>query len=183
MLKQNTEFKSTRREVSSPGFTLIELLLVITLIALIGGIVVPRFRAVPAKKTFLQQFNALLQLGYNHAITTQKKVRLFFDFKKKMVTLEEEDRTTASSDSYKPVTIPYLKTTITWPEEFIVQSFYINEKVDPGAITTIYFIIMPQGLSQRVTINIQDTRTDDVFALVVNPFLVQATLYDEVQKV
>jgi type II secretory pathway pseudopilin PulG len=167
------------------AFSLFELVIVIAIIALVTTIVVPRIS--PKKelrKEFMRQLNILLEVAYNHAQISGKIQRLYFDFIKQTVTLEEEqkERTASGERLYKPVSLGSMKTSLTWPEKFALQSFYVNEKVDLGVINNIYFIIMPNGLSQRVVINIQDIERNEIFAYILNPYTLQFKEYDEMQK-
>ena len=170
-------------KTSNPGFSLLEIMVVVAIIALLAAVAIPRIRKPRASEVFIKQLNALCELAYSQAVTSGKLQRIFFDFTKKTVTLESESgKNTAGEIVYKPAAIAHLKTTIEWPDEFQLQSFYINEKVDIGSVTTIYFIIMPHGLAQRVTINIFDQKNNNTFALVLNPFLVRFEVYDDAQK-
>lgn len=178
------ENKLEVRRIEAPGFSLIEMVIALALLAFLASLVFPRITKPPIRETFIKQLNSLLVLAYNHAIMSGKAQRLFFDFKKRTITIEEATGgKKLGQDEFTPVTVEHLKTSIEWPESFALQSFYINEKFDAGIINTIYFMIMPQGYAQRVTINIQDTRDETSFALVLNPFLVQFVMYDEFQKV
>ena len=168
----------------SSGFSLIELIVVVAIVAIIATIALPRLKKPDVRVVFLKKLNALTELGYTQALATGQMQRLFFDFTKKTVTLEsaQQERSAAGEVVYKPTNINYLKTAIEWPQEFELRSFYINEKVDPGTITTIYFIIMPQGFTQRVVITILDTVKDDTFIVVLNPFYAQFEVQDEASK-
>lgn len=170
-------------KIANAGFSLLEIMVVLVILALLARVAIPRIKKPDAKAVFIQQLNALCELGYNQAVTTGKLQRIFFDFTKKTVTLESETEKNAAGEVvYKKASVTHLKTTIEWPETFELLSFYINEKVDVGSISTIYFVIMPHGFAQRVTINIFDQKSTSTFALVLNPFLVHFEVYDDAQK-
>jgi prepilin-type N-terminal cleavage/methylation domain-containing protein len=64
------------------GFTLIELTVVILILGLIYGIVVPKFEDITGLKikAVAMKVAAFVNLGYNEAVSKNKKIRLVFDF-------------------------------------------------------------------------------------------------------
>lgn len=164
----------------APGFTLLELMVVVLIIALAASVVIPRFKRPVTKDQFVQRLSLLAQIGRNQAMVTNKQHRIWFDIKQKTVTLERETGEKKASGElvFQQVPAQYTKTVIAWPEELELVSFAINEKVDRGDIRTVYFMIMPGGLTQRVTIALRDATTDDVFSMIINPFTGRFTVQE-----
>jgi prepilin-type N-terminal cleavage/methylation domain-containing protein len=176
---------------SNNGFTFIELVVVIMILGIVATMVVPNLqKRLPGykRKAFVNELNTLLALGWQNALSSQKVNRVFFDFKKRIVKLEEEETgATPDKASYKPVTQAYRKTWYEWPEAIEIKNFIIDGVDEFGRdreVLTIWFYIVPEGLTQEVIINILDTsQTPDIaLGLVLNPFTAQLKEYGTFQK-
>lgn len=175
------------------GFTLIELLVVIFLIGLMTTLVfinVRRTYPEDERKAFFAKLNSLVQFGWQQALVTSKVHRMVFDIDENSVKLE---RATDKQGEYEPVETQYIETTLEWPSTLEIQQFFIER--NPDEITalagkqdrSVWFFIVPDGLTQEVTINILDY--NDVnereepaqVSLVLNPFSAQFSIYDAFQ--
>jgi prepilin-type N-terminal cleavage/methylation domain-containing protein len=177
---------------SKQGFSLLEIMVVILLLGIVATIVVPNLQQrVPGhkRKAFISELNTLLALGWQQAFVTQKIHRIYFDVVDRIVKLESEEPGPVEKEVvYKPVIQTYRTSSYEWPEEITIKNFYIDgidELNQPERNTTsVWFYIMPEGLSQAVVINIEDTSQSQPIrlGLVLNPFTVQLKEYDTFQK-
>ena len=148
------------------GFTLIEIVVAIAIIGFMAAIVVPNMLGPTAKaerKSFIAKLNGLLFLGWQQALITHKIHRVAFDIAHKKVYLEVvENVDSADKSNAAQVKIDYQATSIEWPEQFEVKNFYIEGTDEVKAVSNktkeeYWFYIMPDGLSQDITINLFDT--------------------------
>ncbi len=178
------------------GFTIIELLIVIAIIGIImsvAGVNVFGRSALAQRKAFVASLNKLLATGWDAAIKSRTIHIVRFDAKERFVRLES----VVSFDSQgkpktKPVTGQYADAVMDIPEQFEIKNFVINgtDAVAEwhGNLKDVYFYIMPDGMSQEVTINmldtsgVQDNKPPHPMGLVLNPFSVQFDVYDALQK-
>ncbi len=174
------------------GFSLLEIMVVILLLGIVATIVIPNLQQrVPGhkRKAFISELNTLMALGWQDALASQKIIRVFFDVEKRVVSLEsEEPGASAGEVMYKPITQTYRANSYEWPEQIEIKNFFIDgndELNQPERKTSsMWFYIMPEGLSQNVIINVEDTsQTQPIrLGLVLNPFTVQLKEYDTFQK-
>ncbi len=178
------------------GFTLIELLVAMLLVGIIATILVPNlFLARTARyerDQFVARLNSLISTGLQQSILERTVHSLEFNFKKRKVTLKRSPFKGAKADDFK--TIPGLGKDgyYQWPEQFEIKQFIIegNDIMKAFArkeTSEAWFFIVPDGLTQEVTINLLDTK-DTIegeprkVGLVLNPFTAQLKMYDEFQK-
>lgn len=174
------------------GFSLLEIMVVILLLGIVATIVIPNLQQrIPGhkRKAFISELNTLMALGWQDALASQKTIRVFFDIDKRVVSLESEERRKSSDEVvYKPLLQAYRSNSYEWPDQIEIKNFYIDsldELNQPDRKTSsLWFYIMPEGLSQNVIINIEDTsQTPPIrLGLVLNPFTVQLKEYDTFQK-
>jgi len=168
------------------GFTLIELLVVILIIGVIGSIVAPRLAprtARAVREQFIAQLNSMLRAALTQTIVTQTLHQIYWDLEHRHVEIRKHtggyDR--AGDPECKTVLIPYGVQQVTIPERFIVKQFSIegvNEVSGSRALKQVWFYIVPDGVSQQVTIVFADTHEDvstgeKKLTLMLNPFTVQ----------
>lgn len=177
---------------SRTGFTLIELLVVILIIGVIGSIVAPRLAPRTAKaerEQFVAQLNSLLRAALTQALVTQTLQQVFWDLEKRTIEIRKHtgayDR--AGDPECKPIHIPYGAQNVSIPERFIIKQFSIegvNELAGSRKLKQVWFYIVPDGVSQQVTVVFADTHEDvskeeKKLTLVLNPFTVQ---YEELRE-
>lgn len=179
------------------GFTLIEVVVALAIIALVATAIAPTFirRTRLDRVEFVKKLAALSQLGWQQALVTRKLHRLYFDFKKRTVTLEvATDQKEADGEPVcEPLKRFYITTTIAIPSQLEIMQF-INEGFDDmsgftgKATAATWFYIMPDGITQHVTINMLDkqdlleNKEPRQVGLVLNPFSARFDVYDTFQK-
>jgi prepilin-type N-terminal cleavage/methylation domain-containing protein len=177
------------------GFTLIELVVAIAIIGFMATVIVPNLTgpsAATERKSFVAAINSLLFIGWQQALITHQIHAATFNLSKKQVYLETvQNIDNPNNPKTSPVKLPYQSTSITWPEQFDIQSFYIegtDEKMRAAGQNVFFFYIMPDGIAQDVVINLFDTKdvlpdkSPRPIGLILNPFSVQLKEYDTFQK-
>jgi prepilin-type N-terminal cleavage/methylation domain-containing protein len=175
------------------GFSLIELMIAITIMAMMMAAIVPLMQQRPGyqRKEFVARLNALVQFGWQQAVITHQVHRVMFNAKDRTAFVE---RNAAKSTSGKLIFEPINDSlaTTNWGSDIVIRQFIIEGfdemKRFAGKNTeTIWFYIVPNGMTQQVTINGVD-KEDMVdgrgrqFGLVLNPFMAQFKEYDTFQK-
>ncbi|MEX0848690.1 MAG: prepilin-type N-terminal cleavage/methylation domain-containing protein [Candidatus Dependentiae bacterium] len=180
------------------GFTLLEILIAIAIVAVMAIVVVPnvgRKKPGAERKAFVAKLNALTQLAWQNALAQNRLYRVLFDFKNKIVSVEQEtnQKDAQGQPKFEQTRITYLDTQIEWPEHLQIKNFFIEgfdeSKRFVGRDTgETWFFVVPDGMTQRVTINIADT-VDRLtngrprkIGLVLNPFNAQFKTYDTFKK-
>ncbi len=170
----------------SKGFTLIELLIVILIIGLMGSVLAPRLAPRTAKQekdAFIASLNGLARVALTQAITTQKLHQIFWDLEHRTVEIRKHtgEYDKAGDPECKPVRIPYGTPPVHIPERFIMKQFSIegiNELAGNRNTKQVWFYIVPDGISQQVSIMMVDTHedvdeADKKVTLELNPFTVR----------
>lgn len=177
------------------GFTFIELVVVLLIIGIMGTVLVPYLGGGKQKadmRSFVSQFNELLQGAWRNALQTRHIQKVKVDFKNNVITLTErvEKGATQRDDVFIAVKGLVTPTTITIPDGCTFVNFYIEGKDEMARETRsedAWFFIMPDGIAQLVVINLKlqvdDQRAGiEIAGLVLNPFTAQFEYYDEWQK-
>lgn len=178
------------------GFTLIEILIAITIIAFMAAAIAPFIRFRPPgyeRNNFVIRLNALMQLGLQQAIVTGKVHRIVFDIKNRIMRIEKDATTNpqAKKQFFEPLKNMMVDTTLKIPNAIEIKQFWLEgfdemSRFAGGKTTSVWFYIIPDGMTQRVTINILDkeesTARPQTYGLVLNPFTAQFKVYDDFQR-
>jgi type II secretory pathway pseudopilin PulG len=182
---------------NNAGFMLMELLIAMAIIALITAVGLPSIRkSLPRyeRQTFIARLNALTQLGWQKTIALHKMSRISFNLAQKKVTLaiatDEIDRET-KEPKFKPLKSSYLSHSFTIPDSIKIRQLFVEgfdemKRSTGGKTEETWFYIIPNGLTQQVTINCVDVK-DRIqnkpreIGLVLNPFNAQFKIYDTFQ--
>ena len=166
------------------GFTFFEVIIALLVLAIIGGVIVPRLRHNnPAAdvQIFSSNLNSLIFKAANLALISRSVYKVVFDFKKRISWLEKCVVDKKSDKNIK-------SENIFWPENIDIVEFYINgtdeckKYYNAGGIETTWIYIVPDGMVQPAIINLFDRseeKEDKKFSMVLNPFSLQFKVYDE----
>ena len=177
------------------GIALFELIIALFIIAIVGGVLLPRLRhKTPAeeRKEFVASLNALLLVTRQNALITQRLHKIVFDFEKRKCFSEVQLLPGETKDKLK-----HIKELVTqlphWPESIDIVQFFIKGEDEIkkfptlDAVEKIWFYMIPDGLVQPVIINMlgrqQNGEEEGVkISLVLNPFRAYFKVYDEFKK-
>ena len=180
--------------INKSGVSFIEILVILLIIGLITSFVIPSYLKKQAKSTkqqFYTEFETLIQQTLTNAIVTNKVHQIFFDIKEHKIIIKSYNQSKPEPDKHKkfsPASLDSFPTSTNISPDLVIRNFFINgrDEFESGInIDTVYFYIMPDGTSQSVIINIEDTQTtsqQNKFAIVINPFYCQIKEYDAFQK-
>jgi hypothetical protein len=142
------------------------------------------------REQFIARLNAITQFAWQQAIAQHKLHTVEFDFEKRRVHIEVADDVQPKKGELKkkPIT-DRLGTSFVWPAQLEIKQFFIEHvnEMSGRKIKSAYFVIMPQGLTQEVIINLFDIK-DTIdnrprkVGLVLNPFSAQFSVYDTFQE-
>ncbi len=183
---------------SKSGFTLIEILIAFALLGILMSVIAPNFKNLLPRRereAFISKLNALSRTAWQRALIERKVFKVSFDLKKNLFWIEASTgKTKDGQPEFAPVKGAYVKTSVDVPKNIEVKNFIIegyDEMAKRGGKLTEFegwFYIMPDGLTQTVTINFVDTKQKNAagkprqFGLVLNPFNAQFKTYDSFQK-
>lgn len=139
--------------------------------ALMAAIVVPNlgiFKKQQANNQFISSLNYVTQLAWDNGANTGFMQRVVFDFNDKKIKLEQD-----SGSGYKPLEKEFLDSQMPLGD-IEIQNIYINGfdefKLKTGELKkdTVWFYVVPNGLTQEVTINYD--AGDKQKHLILDPF-------------
>lgn len=169
------------------AFSILELIFVVAIMGLMATIFIPNlawYKKKELDKQFISGINYLTQLGWDRATLTNTNHRILFDFNNQTISLEKQN-----GENYQKLDDTYFDTEVEF-NGIDVKNFFINGidemvlKGDEIKKDTIWFYIVPNGITQNVTINYDfdfDQRTTEN-SLVINPFLAKFSWMPEYAK-
>lgn len=172
-------------------------MVVIAIIGIISAVVVPnigQFLPRYNREQVISRLNALVQLGWQRALSSHKLHRVTFDMAKHRVTLEGETPQKKDGQAvFAPLGTSLLASGFEWPRELEIKQFFIEGFDEMSRFAgnrktaEIWFYIIPNGLTQEVIINITDTaqtggKTPRQIGLVLNPFRAEFEVHDAFAK-
>ena len=176
------------------GFALIELLIAIAIIGVMTAAVVPfmqRMQTGHERKRFIARVNSLTQTAWQQAIITGVVHRILFKPIERTAVVERDVTKSPLSKEldFEPIAVE--SASMSWPASIEIRQFIIagvdEMKRADGRTKKVWFYVIPDGITQAVTINgvDKDEQVENKprqFGLVLNPFLAQFKVYDAFQK-
>jgi len=168
------------------GFTFIEILIVLLIVALFISIAAPRLRIRGTDRIdeTIEQLNRLTRAAFVRAIVTGKVHRVVISMGEPAemrleVATEQDGAGQRTFELAKPV---ITDTRYTWDSAISIKNLYIKTIDEArGGLQKAWFFVMPIGISQEIIINLVDDENRQQRGIVLNPFSVKFTVYDEFQ--
>ncbi len=170
-----------KHSFTKPGFSLLEIIVAMAIVAVMAT-QIPRLTRINynQQEKFVADLNMLARNAYSHALVSGRPTQLFFDFesqiKKVTIRVESDKKAGAENKSvFETVQSDYGNDSLVWNDNFEVEKFIIDGKDEAsgGKLKTVWFYIMPDGLSQQVTLVLRDEAVGKPLELELNPFFVQ----------
>ena len=178
-----------------PGLSLIELLIAIAIVGFMMASLVPMLQQREPgyeRKQFVARLNALMHFAWEQAVITNAVHRVLFDFKERKAFVEKDVTKSPLEKALEFEKSKGMGAEITWPETFVIRQFIVEgfdemKRFAGRGAETSWFYIIPDGMTQQVTINgvDKDERINgkpSEFGLVLNPYMAQFKGYDAYQK-
>ncbi len=176
------------------GFSLLELLIVIAILGVISASFFSLIRKTSyEREQFIARLNQLAAQAWQQSILTNKIHRLLFNTTKRTIVIEQatEKKDRKGFPVFKPLKQQLTSPSYTWPSSIQLKQFILEGKDELSAIGgkgTIWFAIVPEGISQEVIINGVDTKDRVLgkprqFGLVFNPFSSEFKEYNAFQSI
>lgn len=173
-------------------------MVVIALIAFLSAFIMPNFRGLlgrSERKEFVTKLNQLMAFAWRNAIETNMMHMVYFDLKEKSVRVSKiSPQDTGKESTGQPIStaLPQSAAAMKIPKAIEIKQFII-EGVDELASreaskARLWFFVVPNGMTQEITINFVDTNEKTRgsrsrrIGLVLNPFTAQFREYNEFQK-
>ena len=162
------------------GFSLLEIIVAMAIVAVMAT-QIPRLTRINynQQEKFVADLNMLARNAYTQALVSGRPTQLFFDFestiKKVTIRVESDKKNTENKPLFEPVKSDFGNDWLIWNDNFEIEKFIIDGKDEAtgGTLNTVWFYIMPSGLSQQVTLVMRDDAVGRSFELELNPFFVQ----------
>ncbi len=145
------------------------------------------------RRKFIARLNSLAQIAWQQAVIAGSVHRVMFNMKEREAFIERDVTKSAAAKKldFEPIKLGG-EASMSWPrsveiKQFIVGGYDEMRRFSGKQTETVWFYIIPDGMTQAVTINVID-RSELVenrpkqFSMVMNPFFGQFKVYDAFQK-
>ncbi len=175
-----------------PGISFIEILVILLLVSIATSLTIPRFLANKpraAQKKFFTEFSTLITDTVFQAVMNKTVYQVYFDLNKQTISIKKYNPKIENDNKhlkFDPVSKDIFKNEINIPTTFSIKNFFVQDKdefISGMKMNDAWFYIMPDGNSQAVIININESNDQETkFSITVNPFYSQVRLHDTFQK-
>lgn len=169
------------------GFTFIEIIIALLIISIFMTVAVPRFLTrggTTVLNDTIEHINRLTRFAYVRALVTGRLHRVFFALSDNPeVRLEQQVGTSSSGKPlFEAIETAPVPTRYELDGRIVFKNFFIK-RIDEAAagLKEAWYFVFPAGLSQEVILNIVDEESRAQRGLILNPFSVKFTVYNEFQ--
>lgn len=167
------------------GFTIIELVVVIAIVGLISAVSFgpALFRPKPLD-AFVSQLSSLTASARIDAILSKKLHRVFFDFNRSKISIQEAKSasTTTETPKFAPVVDAGISTSMTIDPVLKITQLLIEGKNELTGKKEAWFFISTSGTAQKIQLSVENTETRQRKTLDINPFIAYFAEHDETEK-
>lgn len=185
--------------IKKSGIAVLDLVFALAVLALIAVLAVPNVgRLMPGykRRQFLSSVETVVNIGWQQALVTRSIHKVLFDLQEGVIILERAtDNVNQKGElEFTRAQVSGVLTRCEIPPFIEIKQFFI-EGFDEIAryqgnknAARVWFFLVPEGMAQKVVINMFDNGSKDEkghsrsIGLVLNPLTARFYVYDEFQK-
>ncbi|QQR53652.1 hypothetical protein IPH25_02185 [bacterium] len=185
--------------IKKSGIAVLDLVFALAVLALIAVLAVPNVgRLMPGykRRQFLSSVETVVNIGWQQALVTRSIHKVLFDLQEGIIVLERatDNLNQKGELEFTRAQVSGVLTRCEIPPFIEIKQFFI-EGFDEIAryqgnknAARVWFFLVPEGMAQKVVINMFDNGSKDEkgnprsIGLVLNPLTARFYVYDEFQK-